>query len=44
MQTLITKRKTYTSEFFKPKHQNGNKVEATGSVLSKISGFFGEKT
>lgn len=44
MQNLISKRKTYITEYSKPKHQNSGKAEQSGSMFSKISGFFGDKS
>ena len=45
IQNLISKRKTFSTEYLKPKHQSdAPKSEAGGSMFGKIAGLFGEKT
>lgn len=45
LQNLITKRKTFTTELLKPKHQSPVALnDGGGSMFGKIAGLFGEKT
>ena len=44
IQNLITKRRSFSMELAKPKHQSDGPKAEGGSMFGKIAGLFGEKT